>query len=100
MNDRRGAAIGVAILIVAFLSILGALLVVLGWVGMSVYAAVKAIGSAPDPANPTVVVLLFVGLITVFTVLLAVAVALVGRAMTPRKRKRREAEQLALELPA
>ncbi len=100
MNDRRGAAIGVAILIVAFLSILGALLVVLGWVGMSVYAAVKAIGSAPDSANPTVVVLLFVGLITVFTVLLAAAIALVGRAMTPKKRKQREAEQLALELPA
>lgn len=100
MNDRRGAAIGVAILIVAFLSILGALLVVLGWIGMSIYAAVKAIGSAPDSANPTVVVLLFAGLITVFTVLLAVAIALVGRAMTPRKRKRREAEQLALELPA
>jgi protein-S-isoprenylcysteine O-methyltransferase Ste14 len=97
MNEQRGAAIGVAVIVTAFLSILGALLVVLGWIGLSIYAAVKAIGSAPDSANPTVVVLLFVGLVTAFTVLLAAAIALVGRAMTPRKRKQRETEQLTLE---
>ena len=99
MNEQRGAAIGVAMFITAFLAILGALVVVLGWIGLSIYAAVKAIGSAPDSGNPVVVVLLFVGLITTFTVLLAVAIALVGRAMTPKKRKQREAEQLAIDLP-
>lgn len=100
MHEHRGAAIGVALLIVTFLSILGALVVVLGWIGLTIYATVKAIGSAPDAANPTAVVFVFVGLISTFTVLLAVAIALAGKAMTPRRRKRRDAEQLSLDLPA
>ena len=98
MGDNRGVAVAVALMIVTFLTILGALVVVLGWIGLSIYALVKAIGSAPDAANPVVVVMLMGGLVATFTVLLAVAVALVGRAMTPRKEKRRRAEQLALDL--
>jgi len=81
-----------------FLTILGALIVVLGWIGLSIYALVKAIGPAPDSANPTVVVLFFAGLVATFTVLLAAMLALIGRAMTPRRRERRDAEQLALDL--
>jgi Na+/phosphate symporter len=100
MHEHRGPAIGVAFLIVTFLSVLGALVVVLGWIGLTIYAMVKAIGSAPDAANARAVVLLFVGLITTFTVLLAVGIALAGKAMTPRRRKKRDAEQLALDLPA
>lgn len=97
MREHRGAAIGVAIFITGFLTIVGALLVVFGWIGLSVYATVKAIGSAPDSANPTVVVLLLSGLVATFTVLLAAAIALVGRAMTPKKRSKRDAERLAIE---
>lgn len=100
MNEHRGAAVAVAAMIVTFLTILATLLVVTGWIGMSIYAMVKAIGSAPDAANPQVVVLLFLGLVATFTVLLAAGIALVGRAMTPRKRKRGPAEQLALDLDA
>lgn len=86
-------------MVVAFFTVFGALVVVLGWIGMSIYALVKAVGSAPDAANPTVVVLLFVGLVGTFTVLLAVGVALVGRAMTPRTRKKdHDTQQLALEV--
>jgi membrane protein implicated in regulation of membrane protease activity len=84
--------------IVTFLMILGSLVLILGWIGLSIYAMVKAIGSAPDAANPEVVVLLFVGLVSAFTVFLAVAVALAGRAMTPKRRKRRDAEQLTMDL--
>jgi hypothetical protein len=91
--------VGVAVIVITFLAFLGAMIVVLGWVGLSIYAMVKAIGSAPDSGNPTVVVLLFLGLVSTFTVLLSVAIALVGRAMTPRKRKR-DVEQLALDLEA
>lgn len=88
----------VAVMTMVFMVLLGSFVVVLGWVGLSIYAMVKAIGSAPDGANPTVVVLLFMGLIAAFTVLLAVAIALAGRAMTPRRRKDRHAEQLTFEL--
>jgi hypothetical protein len=98
VREHWGIAGAVAVMTATFLIVLGSMVVVLGWIGLSIYALVKAIGSAPDSANPTVVVLLFVGLVTVFTVLLAVTIALVGRAMTPRKRKDRRVEQLALEL--
>lgn len=98
MQAYRGHAIGVAVLIVTFLTILGALLVLLGWIGLSIYAIIKAIGSAPDSANPNVVVLLFLGLLSAFTVLLAVAIALAGRAMTPKRTKRRDTEQLTLDI--
>jgi len=98
VGDNRGAAVAVAMMIVTFLAILGGLVVVLGWIGLSIYALVKAIGSAPDAANPTVVVMLLGGLVATFTVLLAVGIALVGRAMTPRKREKRPAEQLALDI--
>lgn len=100
MGDNRGAAVAVAMMIVTFLAILGGLVVVLGWIGLSIYALVKAIGSAPDAANPTVVVMLLGGLVATFTVLLAVGIALVGRAMTPRKREKRPPEQLALDIEA
>jgi hypothetical protein len=99
MAENRGVAVGVSVMIVAFLTIFGSLLVVLGWIGLSIYALVKAIGSAPDAPNPTVVVLLFLGLVGTFTVLLAAGVALAGRAMTPRRRKKGEREeQLALDV--
>lgn len=100
MGEKRGAAVAVAVMAVAFLTLLGTLIVVFGWTGMSIYALVKAIGSAPDAGNPTVVVLFFVGLVGTFTVLLAIMPALVGRALTPRKRKKGETEQLELDLNA
>lgn len=100
MGDNRGPAVAVAMMIVTFLALLGALVVVLGWIGLSIYALVKAIGSAPDGANPRVVVMLMGGLVATFTVLLTVGIALVGRAMTPRRRKEDPSEQLALDLDA
>jgi hypothetical protein len=100
VGDNRGAAVAVAMMIVTLLAILGGLVVVFGWIGLSIYALVKAIGSAPDAANPTVVVMLMGGLVATFTVLLAVGIALVGRAMTPRKREKRPPEQLALDIEA
>jgi hypothetical protein len=79
--------------IVTFFVLLGALIVVLGWTGFSIYALVKWIGSAPDEANPVAVILLFVGLVTVLTTALLAGLALVGRSMTPRKRDRDRREQ-------
>lgn len=99
MREHQGAAIGVAVFVTGFLTVLAALLVVFGWIGLSIYAIVKAVGSAPDSANATVVVLILAGLVAAFTVLLAVTTALVGRSMTPKRRSKRDAEQLAVDLP-
>jgi hypothetical protein len=100
MGENRGAAVAIAVVTVTFFALLGTLVVAFGWIGMSIYALVKAIGSAPDAGNPTVVVLFFLGLVGSFTVLFAVSLGLVGRALTPRKRKKGETEQLALDLNA
>ncbi|HEY7477739.1 MAG TPA: hypothetical protein VIB62_05830 [Actinomycetota bacterium] len=88
MREFRGAAIGVAAAIVAFFVMLGALIVVLGWIGFSIYAVVKWIGGAPKDANPVVIVLMLAGLVTLLTASLLALLALVGRSMTPRKRDR------------
>ncbi len=74
--------------IVATFVLLGAFVVVLGWTGFSIYAMVKWIGSAPDEANPVVIVLLFVGVVSLIVTAFLAGLALVGRSMTPRKRDR------------
>jgi len=88
VHENRGAALAVAAAVVTFFVLLGALVVVLGWTGFSIYALVKWVGTAPDQANPVAVVLLFVGLVTLLTTALLAGLALVGRSMTPRKRDR------------
>ena len=64
------------------------MLVVLLWTALTVYALVKWIGSAPDAASPTTVVLIVVGLVTALALALAGSIALIGRSMTPRKQKK------------
>jgi hypothetical protein len=86
MHEHRGPAIAVAGIAVTFVTLFAALTVALGWTGISVYAIVKWIGSAPDDANPVVIVLLFVGIVTSLTLLLAGAMYAAGRSMVSRKR--------------
>jgi hypothetical protein len=75
--------------------------VVLGWIGVSVYALVKLIGSAPEDPSPVAVVLFFVLLVTTLVTAFMASIALIGRSMTPRKRRKDAgAAQLAFELPA
>ena len=55
---------------------------------LSVYALIKAIGSAPDAPNATVVLLGIVGLVTTLVMGAAVGAWLIGRTADPRKRRR------------
>ena len=59
------------------------------WVELFVYAIVKAVGSAPEQADPFAIVLAIVVVVTFFTLALAVAVSLLGRAMSPKRQRRR-----------
>lgn len=86
MHEQRFAAIAVALAATGFLVAMGAAVVILGWLGVSVYAIIKLVGSAPEEPNAVAVVLLFVGIVTVLTALLGGAIALVGRSMTPKRR--------------
>ena len=59
------------------------------WVVLFVYAIVKAAGSAPEQADPAAVLLAIVVIVTFFTLAITVAVSLLGRAMSPKRRRRR-----------
>lgn len=100
MSEQRGAAGAIAGASVIFFMTLGGVVVVLGWIGVSIYALVKMIGDAPDEPSPTVVILFFVLLVTTLVTAFTASIALIGRSMTPRKRRKDDGVQLALELPA
>jgi len=59
------------------------------WVVLFVYAIVKAAGSAPEQADPAALLIAIVAIVTFFTLAISVTVSLLGRAMTPKRRKRR-----------
>ena len=93
MREHTGAAIGVAAALTFFATILAWLLVVLVWTALTIYAVVKWVGSAPEGASATTVLLIVVGLVTALALLLTLPIALVGRSMTPRRRKKGEAPE-------
>jgi hypothetical protein len=88
MQQHRGAAIGVAVASVTFFVSLSAVLVGLGWIALTIYAIVKAIGDASEAPDPLAVVLMFVLLVGGLVTGLTASLALIGRSMTPRRRRR------------
>jgi hypothetical protein len=82
----RGVAIAVGAGSVGFSLVLPVLIVVGVYSFLTIYAIVKAVGSAPDAANPIVVLTGVIGLVTLFVLLFAAAVTLIGRAGNPNKR--------------
>jgi hypothetical protein len=96
VREDRGIAIGIAAVAALSLAALPFLLPTTIWIVLTVYAIVKAAGSAPVGADPAAVVLSIVGIVTLFTLAIAGAVALLGRAMTPKKKRRRDRDELAV----
>ena len=96
MREDRGIAIGIAAVAALFLAALPFLLPTTIWIVLTVYAIVKASGSAPVGADPAAVVLSIIGIVTFFTLAIAGAVALLGRAMTPKKKRRRDGDEVAV----
>jgi hypothetical protein len=85
VHENRFAALGVAGVAVFFWLFVSFVVVVLAWVALSIYALVKAIGSAPDDANPRVVLLIVMGIVAFLTLGFAGAVRLIGRSMVSRR---------------
>lgn len=88
-SDGTGVGVAIGVMNVALYALLPALIVVGVWTLISVYAIVKWIGSAPQQANAAVIVLGMATMVSLFVVLFAVGVGLVGRSLSPKKRKRR-----------
>jgi len=93
MRENRGISTAIAVVTLLFLAAMPFLMPTAIWIVLSVYAIVKGAGSAPDHPNAVAVVLSIVGIVTVSTLAIAAAIALLGRAMTPKRRRR--ADQVA-----
>ncbi|TMK37078.1 MAG: hypothetical protein E6G58_03680 [Actinobacteria bacterium] len=88
MREHRGLAAGIAITSFALLVTLPFMIPTTIWVVIFVYAIVKAIGSAPDHADPAALLVAIVAIVTFFTLMIAVTVSFLGRAMSPKRRER------------
>ena len=95
MRENRGIAIGIAVVAFLFLASLPFVIPTTIWFALTIYAIVKGAGSAPQQPDAAAVVLTIVGIVSFFTIAIAVAITLLGRAMTPRRRRRDRGELAA-----
>ena len=92
--DRRdepagstGVSLGVAGLTVTFFVLLPAFIVVGVYTFLTVYAVVKGVEGGSDQPDATTILVGIVLLVTLFTLLVAVGMMLIGRAADPKKRR-------------
>ena len=86
MREHTGISLGIAGILITFFVILPVLIVVTVYSFLTVYAIVKAIGSAPDSASALTVLLGVVAIVALFTSRLAAGIALVGRSLDAKER--------------
>jgi hypothetical protein len=87
VREGTGVSLGVAGTIVTFFTLLGALVVFVGYGFVSVYAIVKIVGGREDHANPTVVVVGFVLITFTLAVALLAGIRYLGGSLNERKRR-------------
>jgi len=98
MRENTGTAVAIALVATIGYTVWAAVIVIVMWLSLTIYAIVKWIGAPSDHASPLTVLLLMVGNLTLFVLLLTLALYAIGKPMRYSKRKRRDAEQLALAL--
>jgi hypothetical protein len=89
MREHSGTSIAIGIVTALVYAVWGAVLAILVWIGVTVYAFVKWIGAPSDHPSATTLLVLVVGLVTIVPLGLALSVYVVGRSMRPPKRKDR-----------
>jgi heme/copper-type cytochrome/quinol oxidase subunit 2 len=100
MRENTGVAVAIAGLATFTYAIWAAVMAVMLWTGITVYAIVKWIGAPQDHASATSLLVMLVGLVTFVPLLLAIAIYLVSKPMRyARKRAKKDAEQLSLPVP-
>jgi Na+/phosphate symporter len=96
MREHAGPSLGIGALASVWFTILGVVIVPILWLSLTVYAVVKAIGSAPEAPSATTIALIVVAIVTVLVAIFAGLVALIGRSMKREKRGDRRADRPAL----
>lgn len=99
MREHSGTAIAIGAVATFAYTIWAAIVVVMLWSGITVYAIVKWIGSPQDHASATTLLVLLVGTVAVFPLLLAIVIYLVSKTMRyARRRAKKDAEHLSLPI--
>lgn len=96
MREHTGTALGIAAIATFGYTIWAAVIVVVMWLTLTIYAVVKWIGSPSDHASPLTVFLMLIANVTLFVALLAVAIYLAGKPMRHAK-QREDEDQLAAQ---
>jgi hypothetical protein len=87
MREHTGVAVGIAAIATFSYTVWAAVIALVVWLSLTVYAVVKAIGSPTDHASALTVLLIVLSNVTLFVLLVAGAIALAGRPMHYRKRR-------------
>lgn len=85
-EGSKGVGLAVAGVLVTFFATLPLVLIAVLYLFVTIYAIVRAIGTGSGE-DPVTIVVGFVLLTSLFVLLVAVTVHLVGRSLTPRKRR-------------
>lgn len=100
MRENTGIAVAVAAIATFTYAIWAAVIAVMLWTGVTIYAIVKWIGAPQDHASATGLLVMLVGLVTFVPLLLAISIYLVSKPMRyARRRGKKDAEQLSLPIP-
>lgn len=91
MKENSGIALAIVASIVSFFMMLAFVIVVLMFAFLFVYAIVKAFGPETAHASAMTVVVGLVVIVGSLTVALTTGIGMLGRSMTPRRRRREEA---------
>ena len=85
-GGSKGVGLGVAGVLVTFFTTLPFVFIAVLYLFLTIYAIVRAIGPGSGE-NPVTIVVGFVLLTSMFALLMGVSIALVGRSLTPKKRR-------------
>jgi hypothetical protein len=85
-GGSNGVGIAVAGIVVAFFVTMPFILIVVLYLFLTIYAIVRAIGPGAGQ-NPVAIVAGFVLITSLFAILFGVAIHLVGRSITPKRRR-------------
>lgn len=97
MHENRGLAVAIAGVLVVFATMVGGVIILLSWMGVTGYAVFKMVtGGADDDPNVAGIIIGVVLLVTTLVTLTAVGIRFLGKGMEPKKRADREREAYGL----
>jgi hypothetical protein len=93
MREHTGTALGIAAIATFGYTIWAAVIAIIMWLSLTIYAVVKWIGGPSDHASALTVFLIMIVNVTMFVLLMTVGIYLAGKPM--RYKKRRNDDRLA-----